>query len=77
MGHTILEIAYHLLTRQEAYQELGALSFDERDRQHLVRRLEALGYHVNLKPKHPAAWHDPGTVPSSVGSYIRPEPGWA
>ena len=59
MGHTILEIAYHLLTRQEAYRDLGALYFDERDHQHverqLVRRLEALGYHVNLEPKHPAA----------------------
>jgi transposase len=59
VGHSILVIAYHLLTRQEAYQDLGPRYFDERDRQHverrLVRRLEELGYEVSLEPKEPAA----------------------
>lgn len=55
VGHTILVIAYHLLTNKESfYQDLGAHYFDERDRQHvqrrLVRRLEALGYAVSLQP---------------------------
>ncbi|HLW03565.1 MAG TPA: IS110 family transposase [Ktedonobacterales bacterium] len=56
VAHTILVIVYHLLTRHEAYRELGMTYFDERDRQRverrLVHRLEALGYVVAL---HPAA----------------------
>jgi transposase len=59
VGHSILVIAYHLLTRREAYRDLGALYFDERDRDHLerrlVHRLEALGYRVALEPTEPAA----------------------
>ncbi len=54
VGHTILVIAYYLLTRQVDYQDLGAHYFDERDRhaveRRLVRRLEALGYKVSLDP---------------------------
>ncbi len=54
VGHTILVIAYELLTHQTTYQDLGANYFDERDRQaverRLVRRLEGLGYEVTLKP---------------------------
>ena len=54
VAHTILVIAYYLLTRHEAYQELGMTYFDERDRQQverrLVHRLEALGYMVALQP---------------------------
>jgi transposase len=54
VGHTILVIAYYLLTRQTDYQDLGGQYFDERDRQaverRLVRRLEALGYKVSLDP---------------------------
>ena len=45
---------YHILTRREPYRELGVTYFDERDRQRveqrLVRRLERLGYTVNLQP---------------------------
>ena len=55
VGHTILVVAYHLITNKESfYQDLGIHYFDERDRQHverrLVRRLEALGYAVSLQP---------------------------
>jgi len=55
VGHTILVIAYHLITNKESfYQDLGVHYFDERDRQHverrLVHRLEALGYAVSLQP---------------------------
>jgi transposase len=54
LGHTILVIAYHLLTRRGPYHELGPLYFDVLDRQRvqqrLVKRLERLGYTVNLQP---------------------------
>ena len=52
VGHAILEIVYHVLKRRVPYQELGENYFDERDRQavkhRLVRRLESLGYQVEL-----------------------------
>ena len=52
VGHSILVIAYHILRDQTAYRDLGHLYFDERDRDRLssrlVKRLEALGYTVNL-----------------------------
>ena len=54
VGHSILVIAYHLLTEGTVYQDLGAQYFDQRARQEverrLVRRLEALGYTVALEP---------------------------
>ena len=57
VGHTILVIAYHLLTEQTDYRELGPLHFDQRDEQRvtrrLIHRLQALGYRVQLD--HPAA----------------------
>lgn len=53
VGHAILVIVYHVLKRGEPYQDLGANYFDERDQQNvrrrLVRRLEQLGYQVNLE----------------------------
>jgi transposase len=53
VGHAILVIIYHILSRQEAYQDLGANYFDERDRQavqrRLVHRLEQLGYQVTVQ----------------------------
>jgi hypothetical protein len=57
VGHTILVMAYHVLTRREPYRELGPNYFDERDRRRverrLVARLEQLGYNVELKQE---AW---------------------
>jgi transposase len=54
LGHTILTIVYHLLTRKQPYQDLGAAYFDTRDQRRiehrLVRRLEGLGYRVSLQP---------------------------
>jgi transposase len=59
VGHSILVIAYHLLTRRTPYEELGDNYFDERDRQavkrRLVQRLEDLGYEVTIQPATPAA----------------------
>jgi transposase len=53
VGHTILTIAYHLLADTTDYADLGHRYFDERDQQHvtrrLVHRLEALGYSVQLQ----------------------------
>lgn len=54
VAHTILVIIYHLLQDQVSYRELGGNYFDERDQQavqkRLVRRLERLGYQVELQP---------------------------
>ena len=54
LGHTILVIIYHILTRRKPYHELGGTYFDELDRerveQRLVRRLQRLGYSVSLEP---------------------------
>ena len=54
VGHSILVIVWHMLTRSAEYQDLGPTYFDERDRRlverNLVRRLEGLGYRVELTP---------------------------
>ncbi len=54
VGHTILIIAYHLLTDNTTYRDLGVSHYDQRNRQaverRLVRRLEGLGYQVKLEP---------------------------
>ena len=59
VGHSILVIAYHLLTRKQAYAELGANYFDERDRQAVtkrcVNRLQKLGYQITLEKLQMAA----------------------
>jgi transposase len=51
--HSILVIAYQVLSRQEPYQGLGGNYFDERKREsvanRLVRRLEKPGYRVALE----------------------------
>ena len=58
LGHTILVIIYHILTARKPYHELGGTSFDHREREQverrLVRRLERLGYHVNLQSADPS-----------------------
>jgi hypothetical protein len=45
--------AFHMLSRNEPYQELGPHYFDERRRHRLVdrlaRRLQRLGYQVHLE----------------------------
>jgi len=54
VAHSILVIVYHILTWHEPYHDLGVTYFDERDRQaverRLVKRLQALGYDVALRP---------------------------
>ena len=54
VAHSILVIIYHILRDQSSYQDLGGNYFDERDRQavqkRLVKRLERMGYQVELQP---------------------------
>jgi transposase len=54
VAHSILIIAYHVLTEGTSYCDLGGNYFDQRDRQgverRLVHRLEGLGYTVSLTP---------------------------
>ena len=56
VANTLLTIAYSLLRDQTEYREMGALYFDLRQKESLlkrsVKRLERLGYEVTL---HPAA----------------------
>jgi transposase len=59
VGHTILIIAYHLLTEHRTYHDLGVDYLEKRNRQaverRLIRHLEALGNKVTLEPIDPAA----------------------
>lgn len=53
VGHSLLVTGYHLIKRQQTYQDLGANYFDERDREAVKRRavarLEKLGFQVQLR----------------------------
>jgi transposase len=59
VGRAILVTAYDLLTHQTAYTAPAAIPLDDDRRRRLQRRalaqLGALGYHVTLAPKEPAA----------------------
>jgi transposase len=54
VAHSILVIAYHLISRQEPYKDLGADYFDkqrpESVKNRLIKRLEKLGYQVTVDP---------------------------
>jgi len=54
VAHSLLVIAYHLISRQEPYRDLGADYFDQQRpesvKKRLVKRLEKLGYQVTLEP---------------------------
>jgi transposase len=58
VAHSILVIAYHLLTRGTVYEDLGSNYFDERDKvatvNRAVARIQRLGYEVTVTP-HAAA----------------------
>lgn len=58
-SHSVAVIVYHVLTKRKPYQDLGPTYLDsldgERMRKQAVRRLEALGYEVNLTPKEVSA----------------------
>jgi transposase len=59
VGHTILRLAYHLLSHETTYQEQELVYLDERRRartqQRALAQLKALGYEVALTPTAPAA----------------------
>jgi transposase len=58
VGHAILVIAYQLLQRRVPYDDLALCPPPPQQTpgpEHLVRQLEALGFHVSLTPKEPAA----------------------
>ncbi len=54
VGHSILVAAYHMLSRDEPYQDLGADWFDRHDEaartRRLVAQLQRLGHTVVLDP---------------------------
>jgi transposase len=54
VAHSIAVIIYHILRDHTTYEDLGSNYFDERDREgterRLVRRLQRLGYQVDLQP---------------------------
>jgi len=58
VARTILQAAWHVLSKGEDYKELGGDYFDrtggEQTKQKLIKRLEKLGYEVELKPKQAA-----------------------
>jgi transposase len=59
VAHSILRIVYHLLIDEHPFEDLGEAYFDQRQRQHVSRRLkqrlERLGYRVQLEPLTSAA----------------------
>lgn len=54
VAHSLIVISYHLLSRGVGFEDLGPNYFDQRDREHvrrrLVSRLEAMGYAVEVTP---------------------------
>ena len=55
VAHSILVSAYHMLSRHEAYQDLGVHHFDARKQEsvvnRLIHRLENLGVRVAIEPR--------------------------
>ena len=54
VAHSILVSAYYMLSRQQPYKALGGNYFDEHKQQallnRLTRRIEKLGYNVQIQP---------------------------
>ena len=59
VAHSILRIVYHLLIDDHPFEDLCEAYFDQRQREHvsrrLTQRLERLGYRVQLDPVSSAA----------------------
>jgi len=55
VAHAMLVAIYHMLSNKQAYRDLGADFFQRRDRQRLkeslTRRLENLGFEVEIRPR--------------------------
>jgi hypothetical protein len=58
VAHSLLVIIYHVVKHRVDYQDLGPDYFlqlePERLKRYLVKRLEQLGYHVELGPRQAA-----------------------
>jgi transposase len=58
IARTILQMIYHMIDRGEPYREMGGDYFDQFDKartaKRLVKRLEAIGYSVQLSERPPA-----------------------
>ncbi|MGZ6347686.1 MAG: IS110 family transposase, partial [Anaerolineales bacterium] len=56
VAHSILIIAYHMIERQEPYNDLGGNYFDNRrpevTAKRLLKRLEQLGFQVDAHQVH-------------------------
>ena len=59
VAHSILVMAYHMISKQEPYHELGAMHLDayrpEATVERLTGRLHKLGFQVTLEPLAQAA----------------------
>jgi transposase len=59
VGHSLLVVIYHVLNNKTGYKELGADYFDKLNAKrlvpYLVKRLQNIGYEVNLVPCQKAA----------------------
>ncbi len=72
MAHAILISIYHMLSRQEVYQDLGYGYLDQRKHKsvtnQLVRRLERLGYqvHLSMEATIPTTPVEPSTAPNAL-----------
>jgi transposase len=57
VAHRMLTAVYHMLTKREAYHDLGATYLDEHDKANLikrtVKRFAKLGYQVHIEPIQP------------------------
>lgn len=57
VAHRMLTAVYHMLTKREAYHDLGATYLDERNQTNLikrtVKRFAQLGYQVIIEPMQP------------------------
>jgi hypothetical protein len=75
VGHSILVIAWHLLTDDCDYADLGGDYFVRRDadraRQRAVAQLQALGYQVTLEPSP----HNTGDSPFRMRPEVQVLPG--
>jgi hypothetical protein len=68
--HKIARTVYHLLKTREPYREERAAEYDhkrrERERKHLARRAQKLGYTLTVAP---ATTPETQPDPSPVGSF--------
>ncbi len=59
VGRTLLQLAYHMIQRQQAHVELGANYLDALNKvqlaKHLAKRLEGLGFAVQATERDGAA----------------------